>query len=69
MTSKQKAKVGISLMHIVIHNKVGYQYCRKYNFIAASSSLYNAPKESMLGRKLLMKFNVNHKIEWFKGIL
>ena len=23
---------------------------------------------SMLGRKLLMKFNVNGKTEWFKGI-
>ena len=49
--------------------KVGYQYCRKCNSITASSSLYKAPKESMLGRKLMMKFTVNYKLQWFKGIV
>ena len=34
--------------------KVGYQYYRKCNSNTASSSLYKAPKESMLGRKLMM---------------
>ena len=52
-----------------MHNKVGYQYCRKCDSNTASSPLYKAPKESMLGRKLLMKFNVNGKTEWFKGIV
>ena len=48
--------------------KVGYQYCRKCNSNIASSSLYKASKESMLGRKLMMKFTVNCKLQWFKGI-
>ena len=50
--------------------KVGYQYCRKYNSNTASSSLYKAPKESMLGRKLMMKFTAICKLQWFslKGL-
>ena len=56
-------------MDLVKHNKVGYQYCRKCDSNTASSPLYKAPKESMLGRKLLMKFNVNGKTEWFEGIV
>ena len=52
-----------------MHNKVGYQYCRKSDSKTASSSLYKAPKNSMLGRKVLMKFNVNRKTEWFQGIV
>ena len=27
------------------------------------------PKESMLGRKLMIKFNVKQKPQWFKGIV
>ncbi|XP_065893745.1 uncharacterized protein [Dysidea avara] len=34
-----------------------------------STSLYKAPKQSMLGRKLVMKFIVDRKIKWFKGII
>ena len=33
----------------------------------ASTSLYKAPNENMLGRKLQIKFNVKGKTEWFKG--
>ena len=49
--------------------KVGYRYCRKCNSSTASSSLYKAPKESMLGRNLMMKFTVDCKPQWFKGIV
>ena len=45
------------------------QYYRKCDSNASLSKLYKAPKESMLGRKLMMKFNVNHKPQWFKGIV
>ncbi|XP_065917976.1 uncharacterized protein [Dysidea avara] len=34
-----------------------------------STSLCKAPKQSMLGRKLVMKFIVDRKIKWFKGII
>ena len=31
--------------------------------------LYRAPKHSLLGKKLIMKFNVDKKPKWFKGII
>ena len=57
-------------VHSLVYN-IGCRYYRKCDSNAASSSskLYKAPNESMLGRKLMMKFNVNHKPQWFKGIV
>ena len=37
------------------------------NYLYSLSNELKKPKESMLGRKLMVKFNVYHKPQWFKG--
>ena len=37
------------------------------NYLYLLSNELRKPKESILGRKLMMKFNIYHKPQWFKG--
>ncbi|XP_065905958.1 uncharacterized protein [Dysidea avara] len=53
---------------VAVNDSSAVTTATKKQKMSDSTSLYKAPKQSMLGRKLVMKFIVD-KIKWFKGII